>query len=102
MNGAEWLGSIGVGLILLAFASLQLGFSKATTPLYLVANLVGAGLACVSSILIGFLPFVILEAVWALVAACALIGVVWRSVSSKGASSCDENQALSIEPDKMA
>ena len=37
-----------------------------------MANLVGAGLACWSSYLIGFLPFVVLEGVWALAAAYAL------------------------------
>ncbi len=36
-------------------------------------NLLGAGIACYASVLINFIPFVILEGVWALVAFIALI-----------------------------
>jgi len=39
---------------------------------YTLLNLLGAGLACYSSYLIDFLPFVVLEGVWALAAAFAL------------------------------
>ena len=39
---------------------------------YSALNLVGAALACYSSYLIDFLPFVILEGVWAAAAAYAL------------------------------
>jgi hypothetical protein len=35
-------------------------------------NLVGAGLACYSSWLIGFMPFVVLEGVWAIAALAGL------------------------------
>jgi hypothetical protein len=36
-------------------------------------NITGAGLSCYASLLIHFLPFVILEAVWGLVALFAFI-----------------------------
>jgi hypothetical protein len=36
-------------------------------------NIAGAGLACWSSWIIAFMPFVVLEAVWCLVAAAALV-----------------------------
>lgn len=39
---------------------------------YSALNLLGAGLACYSSYLIDFMPFVILEGVWAIAAAVAL------------------------------
>jgi hypothetical protein len=39
---------------------------------YLALNLVGANLACASSSLIDFLPFVVLEGTWAIVAGVAL------------------------------
>jgi hypothetical protein len=41
-------------------------------PLYLALNLVGAALTCLSSYLIDFMPFVLLEGTWAMVAAIAL------------------------------
>ena len=40
---------------------------------YAALNFVGAALACYSSYLISFMPFVVLEGVWALVAAGAII-----------------------------
>jgi uncharacterized membrane protein len=43
------------------------------------ANLVGAGLTCVSSIMIEFWPFVVLDAMWALVALAALLQARPRS-----------------------
>ncbi len=36
-------------------------------------NIIGAGLSCYASVLIGFIPFVILEATWAIVATAGLI-----------------------------
>ncbi len=39
---------------------------------YLALNLAGASLACWASWQIGFVPFVVLEGVWAVVAAVAL------------------------------
>ena len=41
--------------------------------MYQLLNLVGAVLACIASYLIGFWPFVVLESVWTLVAALALV-----------------------------
>jgi len=40
--------------------------------LYMGLNLVGAGLACYSSYLISFMPFVVLEGAWALGALMAI------------------------------
>jgi hypothetical protein len=39
---------------------------------YLGLNLIGAALACASSYLIAFAPFVLLEGTWAVVAAVAI------------------------------
>jgi hypothetical protein len=73
---AETIASIGVALILLAFLLNLVGVMGRDSRLYLMLNLVGALLACFSSILITFVPFVILEAVWA---AAALIGLMrWK------------------------
>ena len=80
---ATLLGSIGVTLLLLAFLLNVLRILRADGVVYAGLNLAGALLAGVSSYLIGFLPFVVLEGVWALVAAVALFrgafrGTRWR------------------------
>ena len=73
---ANFLGSIGVAMLLAAFALHQGAWLRADGLVYLSANAAGAGLACVSAYLIGFVPFVVLEGIWAAVAAAAL----WRSL----------------------
>ncbi|HEX5315941.1 MAG TPA: hypothetical protein VFX22_04745 [Candidatus Kapabacteria bacterium] len=72
MSKSDIIGSAGVALLLIAyFLNLfkQLGQeSKA----YGILNLVGAGLACYASLMIGYIPFVILEGIWAIVALIAM------------------------------
>jgi hypothetical protein len=67
------VGSVGVGLLLVAFFANLFGWLDATRRLYPAMNLVGGALSCWASWLIGFLPFVVLEGTWALVAAVALL-----------------------------
>ena len=70
------IGSIGVFLLLLAFFLNLFKILMQDTKTYIVMNIVGGGLSCYASILIGFLPFVILEGVWAIVAFVGLIKVL--------------------------
>ena len=72
MDMATVIGSVGVALLLVAFLLNVLRVMSAEGYGYGVLNLVGAALACYSSWLIAFMPFVVLEGVWALVAAVAL------------------------------
>ena len=67
------LGTAGVALLLAAFLANVAGWLRVESRVYQALNLAGAGLACVASYLIAFWPFVVLEAVWALVAAFALV-----------------------------
>ena len=67
------VGSAGVSLLLLAFFLNLFRFLDAEKYPYLVMNLVGGSLACYSSHLIGFMPFVVLEGTWAAVAGVALV-----------------------------
>jgi hypothetical protein len=69
---ATIVGSAGVALLLLAFFANLLRYLRADGALYLSLNLVGAALACFSSYLIDFMPFVLLEGTWSAVAAAAL------------------------------
>jgi hypothetical protein len=73
VSPATLIGSAGVALLLLAFL-LNLGrvLSPQSYP-YTALNFAGASLAGYASYLIGFVPFVILEGTWAVVAAAALI-----------------------------
>lgn len=70
---ATLIGSAGVALLLLAFVLNMVNVWRTDAKPYLVLNLVGAALACYSSWLIHFMPFVILEGVWAAAAAMALL-----------------------------
>jgi hypothetical protein len=66
------IGSIGVALLLAAFLANLFERLRSDSRLYSWINFVGAALACYSSYLIDFMPFVVLEGVWALVALAAL------------------------------
>lgn len=73
MSLSDWIGTLGVTLLLIAFA---LNIAKKITPetkIYLLLNILGAGLAGVSSYMIHFWPFVVLESVWVLASLMALI-----------------------------
>jgi hypothetical protein len=82
MSLPDWIGTIGVTLLLLAFGlnllPARLGRSggnlvSAKSYLYLYLNFFGAALAGLASVLIHYLPFVILESVWGLVSLLAII-----------------------------
>ena len=64
MSGGELVGTLGVTLLLIAFALNLANKLEAASATYLVLNVVGAGLACISSYMIQFWPFVVLEGVW--------------------------------------
>ena len=73
MTQTDIIGFIGVTILLVAY------FLNLTTKiandslLYLVMNLVGAGTACFASILMNYLPFIILEGSWTLVSAFGIL-----------------------------
>lgn len=73
MTFADIINTIGVSLILLAFLLLTLKKVDSRSAAYNLLNLVGAGLACYGAILISAIPFVILEAIWCLVAVYGLL-----------------------------
>ncbi len=76
MTLGDWLGSIGVAILLVAFLlNLMKKITESSVP-YLLMNTIGAALTCVASILILFVPFIILEAVWTLVSLITLIKVL--------------------------
>ena len=70
---ATVIGFVGVALLLLAFLLNLLKLMRADGYAYGLLNFVGAALACYSSWLISFMPFVVLEGLWAAVAAGAIV-----------------------------
>jgi hypothetical protein len=51
-------------------------FIKKDGVLLYVMNIIGVSLACYASILINYLPFIILEATWAMVSVLGLVRVI--------------------------
>lgn len=75
----ELLGSLGVTLLLIAFGMTLLKKWQQESLPYILLNITGAALACASSVLIHFIPFIILEATWTLVSVVALVKYVRRN-----------------------
>lgn len=73
MNTIDWIGFIGVFLILLAYILNVTGKLKHSDLYFILLNLVGAGIACVASILMEYIPFIILEGVWTIVSLITLL-----------------------------
>ncbi|MFI5207412.1 MAG: hypothetical protein ACHQU8_07770 [Gemmatimonadales bacterium] len=69
---ATAIGTVGVGLLLLAFLLNLVRLLRVDGYPYMLLNLAGAALACWSSVMIRFVPFVVLEGAWAAVAAVML------------------------------
>jgi len=69
------VGTIGVSLLLLAYALNARGVLSPYSYRYLGLNALGALLAGTASALIGFIPFVVLEGVWFLVSLASIVKV---------------------------
>ena len=73
MTTSELVGSLGVALLLLAFGLNLFGWLSYASRRYQALNVLGAGLSCYASWRISFMPFVVLEGIWSLVALTALL-----------------------------
>jgi len=73
MSSIDWIGFIGVFQILLAYILNVLGKIKSKDLSFILLNLIGAGMACMASILMEYVPFIILEGVWAIVSLISLV-----------------------------
>jgi len=81
MNYNDIVGTIGVGLILLAYFCNTFGLLKNNSWLFFSLNAIGGGLASYASLLINYWPFVILEGTWFIV---SLIGLFKTFQKKKG------------------
>ena len=73
MTTIDWIGFIGVFQILLAYFLNVIVKISNNNITFILLNLIGATMACLASILLNYWPFIILEAVWALVSMYSLI-----------------------------
>jgi hypothetical protein len=79
MNYNDIIGTIGVGLILLAYFFNIFSFIPKEGKLFFLMNILGAGLACYASVLINYVPFILLEAVWCLVSIAGFIKLISKT-----------------------
>lgn len=67
------IGTIGVGIILMAYFLNNFSFIQRNGNFYFILNIIGASVACYASYLIDYIPFVVLEATWAIISIIGLI-----------------------------
>jgi len=79
MNLNDLIGTIGVGLILLAYFLNMFSLIEKDGIVYFTINIVGAGIACFASVLIHFVPFIILEGAWVVVSSIGLLKSIKKS-----------------------
>jgi hypothetical protein len=82
MKIADIIASAGVLILLIGFLMNLFKRISAESRLYALLNFTGATLCGISAYMVSFYPFVVLEAVWALVALFALFRNVPRGTSS--------------------
>jgi len=83
MKLADIIASTGVLILLVAFFLNLFGKIASSSKFYILSNIIGAGLCCLSSYMISFYPFVVLEAIWAGVAIVSLFKHVPRGTSDE-------------------
>ena len=71
MSTNDWIGTIGVFLILLAYFCSTFRWLSSQSPIFFALNTIGAAMSCFASYLILYWPFVVLEGTWTIV---SLIG----------------------------
>jgi len=80
MTQTDWAGFIGVAVLLVAYFLNLRDILKKDSPAYLVLNFAGAGIACFASVLLKYLPFIILEGCWTFVSVIGIFNLLNRKV----------------------
>lgn len=73
MTTTDVIGFIGVTILLIAYFLNMTNKIEKDSLAYLQMNFFGAGLACLASVLMKYLPFIILEGCWTIVSAFGLL-----------------------------
>lgn len=69
----DYIGFIGVSIILIAYYLHLKDIIKKESFSYLILNFIGATIACITSIILKYIPFIVLEGCWSLVSLYGLI-----------------------------
>lgn len=80
MSTSDWIATIGVSILLIGFGMNLLKIITADSYLYLSLNFLGSFLAGIAAVMINLVPFIVLEAVWAVV---SLLGIIKKISDSK-------------------
>jgi hypothetical protein len=75
MSYNDWIGTIGVGLVLLAYFLNTIKAIPENGKFFFALNVIGGALSCYAAVLIDFIPFVVLEAIWTVVSVYGLMKV---------------------------
>ncbi len=67
MEPSTIIGTAGVSLLLIAYFLNLFKIVSQGSLLYILLNILGAAIACVASVLIDFVPFIVLEIIWVIV-----------------------------------
>lgn len=86
MTLPDLAGVLGVALVLLAYALLQLGRVDHRAPIYSAQNLVGAALILYSLVYDFNLPSALIEGAWALISAFGLLLALRRRRAARAAA----------------
>lgn len=78
MHYNDIIGTVGVGLILLAYFLNTFSLVPKDGKLFFSMNIIGAGLACYASVLINYVPFIILEGVWCIVSVAGFVRLLFN------------------------
>jgi hypothetical protein len=78
MSVANWVASIGVGILLVAFFLNIFGYVNNKSNLYALLNAIGGLISCYASWMVDFYPFVVLNIIWSFT---ALLSLFKRNVS---------------------
>jgi hypothetical protein len=84
MSLSTIIGSVGVSLLLIAFLLNLFRVISQENIAYSLLNIIGASLAGYASWLIDYMPFVVLEGTWCLVAIVGLVRAVRLGSPAQG------------------
>ncbi len=73
MTTTDLVGVIGVTILLIAFLLNLMNKIATDGMLYISLNLIGAGIACLASVMLKYVPFIVLEGAWAVFSLFSLI-----------------------------
>ena len=76
MTYNDWIGTIGVGLVLLAYFLNTMKMVPENGKFFFFLNIIGGALSCYAAILIDFVPFTVLEAIWTIVSIYGFVKVM--------------------------